>query len=178
MSNMFVLEAVNLFCGDADPTKSKFLTLTSMQLPAMEEATADHMPGGGVAGFTVGMGVLTALESGFNLAGYDPDMMSLFGLGSGERQVFTAYGVLKDKKTSNEIEAKTILHAILQNAAPDEFTRGELSGYEYSLREIVHYESYLDGKEKHYYDAFTNQWRVDGVSKFQKRNRILRIPGG
>jgi len=177
MANMYVLEAVNLYAGDADPSNSKFLTLTSLQLPTMEEVTADHMPGGGVGGINIGMGVLTALESGFNLNGYDPDMMTLFGLGGGERQVFTAYGVLKNKRTSEEIEAKTIMHAILSTVTPDEFTRGELQGYEYALREIVHYESYFDGREKHYFDFFTNVWRVDGVSKFAKRNRILLIPG-
>ena len=178
MSNFYVLEAVNLFCGDDDPTKSKYLTLTSLQLPTMEEVMADHMPGGGVAGLSIGMGVLTALEAGFNLNGTDPHMLSLFGLGTDGRQTFTAYGVLRDKKTSEEIEVKSVMHALLGTVTPAEFTRGELQGYEYALREITHYESHFDGVEKHYMDYFTNQWRVDGVSKFKKRNAILRIPGG
>jgi hypothetical protein len=32
MSTIYVMEAANLFCGDDDPTASKHLTLTELQL--------------------------------------------------------------------------------------------------------------------------------------------------
>ena len=35
MSTILLLEAVNLFMGDADPEKSKHLSLTSMTLPTL-----------------------------------------------------------------------------------------------------------------------------------------------
>lgn len=177
MSNLYVMEAVNLFCGDHDPSKSKYLSLTSLTLPTLEEATADHMPGGSMLGLQLGMGAINALEAGMSLAGHDPDMLSLFGLGSRKREVFTAYGVVKNKRTSEEIEAKAVMHARLGRIAPDDFERGSLQGHEYGLIEIVHYESYFDQKEKHYVDFFTQAWRVDGVSQNARQNRILRIPG-
>lgn len=177
MSNFYVMEAVNLFCGDHDPTNSKHLTLASLTLPTLEEATADHQPGGSVAALQIGMGVINALEVSFKLNGYDPDMMSMFGLGKRQRHVYTAYGLVRDKRTSAAIEAKAIFHARLGRLEPDEFSRGELMGHKHGLIEIMHYESYFAGKEKHYFDFFTQAWRVDGVSQNADERRILRIPG-
>ena len=37
MSTIYIMEAANLFCGDHDPTASKHLTLTELQLPALQE---------------------------------------------------------------------------------------------------------------------------------------------
>ena len=177
MSNFYVMEAVNLFCGDHNPNNSKHLTLQTLQLPTLEEMTAEHTPGGSIAGLEIGMGTLSPLAAGFKLAGYDPDLLSMFGIGKKQREVYTAYGVLRDKRTSRAIEAKSIFHARLNRIEPDEFSRGELMGHDHGLIEIMHYESYFDGKEKHYFDFFNQVWRVDGVSQNADERRILRIPG-
>ena len=39
MSNIYIMEAANLFCGDENPTASKHLTLTELQLPNLQEIT-------------------------------------------------------------------------------------------------------------------------------------------
>ncbi len=177
MSDLITVEAMNLFCGDHDPNNSKHLTLASVKLPTFEEMTAAHTPGGSIAGVNLGMGTLNALEMTFKLNGYDPSMLTLFGLGKKTREVYTGYAVLRSKRTSRAIELKTIIHARLNRIEPDEFTRGELMGHDHGLTEIMHYESYYDGVEKHYFDFFNQTWRVDGVSQNADERRILRIPG-
>lgn len=177
MASFYVMEAVNLFCGDHDPNDSKHLTIESLRSPTLEEMTADHTPGGSMMAITIGMSAISALEAGFKLAGYDPNMLSLFGLGGRKREVYTAYGVLRDKRTGGAIEVKSIYHARLATIEPDEFEKGELSGYDYSLKEILHYETYFDTREKYYCDFFNQTWRVDGVSQNAEERRILRIPG-
>lgn len=174
MANFYMLEAVNLFCGD--DAEGKFLTLDELKVPDLTEAEQDHAPGGG----PVAVGVAThieKLESTFKLAGYDPDMLKHFGLGKKARQRYTAVGVVRDKRTGRAIEAKSILEARLGKIAPDAFKKGDLHGHEYALIEIMHYELYFDGGEQFYWDFFTNTLRVQGADEQADENRILRIGG-
>ena len=176
MSNLYVMEGVNLFCGDGDPAQaSKALQIRTLQLPSLEEATTTHRPGGAVAAVELSMASLNPLAVSFNLAGVDPQLLSMFGLGQRTLQVFTAYGIIRDKRTSRAIEAKAIFQARLARIEQEEFQRGELMGADYGLVEVMHYESYFDGQEKHYFDFFTSAWRVDGVSQNADERRILRL---
>lgn len=174
MATFYLMEAVNLFVGDADPTKGKHLTLAELKLPDLTEIYVDHHPGGGrvAAEFEVGV---NKLEPTFKLNGWDPDLLGEFGLGSKIRNMFTAYGVIRDKKAGRAIEAKAIIEARLGSIAPDAFTRGELQGHEYAMNEVMHYELYFDGAIKFKWDFFTNEWIVNGNDENADVNRILRI---
>lgn len=176
MSTVYLMTAANLFVGDHDPSKSKHLTLTELKLPDLQETFADHNPGGGLVGTEFAVGV-EKLEATFNLAGFDPDLLSEFGLSTRYRNSFTAYGVITDQRSGREIEAKAIIEARLGRIAPDAFQRGEMQGHEYAMNSIVHYELWFDNREKLAWDFFTNLWRVDGVDQNATINRILRIPG-
>lgn len=175
-STFYMLEAVNLFCGTADPTLSKHLSLAELKLPDMQAIYVDHHAGGSLfqTEFEVGM---QKLEPTFKLNGYDPDLLSLFGLGTKHRETFTAYGVIRDQRTGKPIEAKSVLEARLGRAAPDAFQRGEMHGHEYAMNSVVHYELWINGSEKFFFDWFTQTWRVDGKDQNADENRILRIGG-
>lgn len=173
----YVMEAVNLFCGEHDPSKSKHLTLAELKLPDLAAIYADHHPGGGLVGIEVEVGV-SKLEPTFKLNGIDPDLLSEFGLGSARhRNIFTAYGGVRDQRTGQAIECKAIIQARLGRIAPDAFQRGELQGHEYAMNSVVHYELWFGGKPKIEWDFFTSLWRVDGVDQNADMNQILRIPG-
>lgn len=176
MSTIYLMTDANLFVGDHNPDKSKHLTLTELKLPDLQENFADHSPGGGRVATEFAVGV-AKLEPTFNLAGFDPDLLSEFGLSTRYRNMFTAYGVITDQRTGKEIEAKAIIEARLGRVAPDAFTKGEVQGHEYAMNSVVHYELWFDGREKIAWDFFTNLWRVDGVDQNAVANRILRIPG-
>lgn len=175
MSTIYVMEAANLFVGLADPTKSKHLTLMELKLPALQEIFVDHHGGGARVAIEVGVGI-QKLEPTFNLAGFDPDLLAEFGLGSKVRNVFTAYGVIRDKRSGRAIEAKAIFEGRLGKADQSAFQRGEMTSVEYAINETLHYELHFDGGEKIYWDYFTNVWRVNGVDENSAENLILRIP--
>lgn len=175
-ATIYVMTAVNLFCGDHDLSNSKHLTLSELKLPDLQGIYADHHAGGAIAAIEVELGV-QKLESTFKLNGIDPSLMTQFGLGSKSKNVFTAYGVVVDKRTGRNIESKAIIEARLGRVAPDAFTRGELMGHEYALNEITHYELWFDGSEKIAWDFFENLWRVDGVDQNADANSIMRIAG-
>ena len=175
MSNFFLMEAANLFCGDHDPTASKHLTLTELKLPELQGIYAEHHAGGSFLQTEFEVGA-QKLEPTFKLGGLDPDLLTQFGLGSRVRHTFSAYGVVRDKRTGRAIESKAIIEGRLGKVAPDAYQRGELMGHEYAINEVVHYELWFDEKEILFWDFFTNAWRAGGNDENADLNRILRIP--
>lgn len=173
-ANFYVQEAANLFCGDHDPSASKHLTLAEMALPALQEIYQDHHPGGSMVQIEVALGVEKLLPT-FKLAGDDPDMLSLFGLGRKKTNVFTSYGLIRDKRTGNAIESKAIMEGRLGRIEAEAFQRGEFKSHDYAINGVVHYELWWAGKERLYWDFFTTEFRIDGVLQNADEMRILRI---
>lgn len=171
-----VLEAVNLFCGDHDPTASKHLTIMELQLPTLQEMYQDHHPGGSRVAVEVGLGI-EKLTATFKLTGMDPVMYSQFGVNSQQKNVFTAYGLLRDKRTGAAEQAKAILRGRLGSIEQDAFQRGELIGHTYAINEVMHYELFIGGAEKVYWDFFTQVLRQDGLDQSAEERRILNIGG-
>lgn len=169
-----VLEAVNLFCGDHDPTASKHLTITEMQLPTLQEMYQDHHPGGSRVAIEVGLGI-EKLAATFKLAGFDPELYTQFGVGDRAKNTFTAYGVLRDKRTGAVSQAKAIMRGRLGQIEPDAFQRSELAGHNYGINEILHYELYVGNAEKLYWDFWTQELRQGGVDQNADERRILGI---
>lgn len=174
MGTIYVMEAANLFAGDHDQVNSKHLTIEELKLPDLQEVLVDHQPGGGKVGveFAVGM---EKLEPTFKLKGWDIALMRQFGLGSPLRRTFTAYGVVRDKRSGRGIEAKAIMEGRLSRIAPDAFQRGEAMAHEYAINEVLHYEIHFDGQEELYWDFFTNTVRLGGQDRDPEFNDILRI---
>lgn len=172
----YLMEAVNLFCGTHDPTQSKHLTLAEFKLPDLQMIYADHHPGGSLAQIELEVG-MQKLEPTFKLNGFDPDLLSQFGLGTRFRSIFTGYGVVRDQRSGEALEAKAVIEARLGRIAPDTFQRGELQGHEYAMNSCVRYELWFNGAEKIAWDFFASTWRVDGQDQNSTENRILRIGG-
>ena len=168
------MEAVNLFCGDHDPTASKHLTLSEIALPTLQGIYADHAPGGGRVGVEFEVGV-EKMEPTFKLNGIDPGLMTQFGLGSKLKRIFTAYGVVIDKRSGRHIEAKAIMEGRLGKVAPSSFQRGELMSHDYAINEMTHYEFWFDDTAKIVWDFFNNVWEIDGNDENAELNQILRI---
>ncbi|WP_262027562.1 phage major tail tube protein [Microvirga sp. Mcv34] len=175
MSNLYVMEAANLFCGDHDPSKSLHLQLQDLRLPTLEEIYADHAPGGGIVDVEVAVGV-SRLEAGFKLAGWNEDTISGFGIATQQRNIFTAYGAIRNKRTGALLEGRAVFQARIGRIEPDAFRRGELMGHDHSLREIYHYELHMGGKELFRWDFFENSRYQNGVNLNADINSILRIP--
>jgi len=135
MSTIYIMEAANLFCGDHDPTASMHLTLADLKLTPLQEMYQDHHAGGSRVHIEVALGI-QKLEPTFKLNGWDPDLLTQFGLGSARSKVFTAYGVVRDKRTGAALEAKAILEGRLGKIEPDAFQRGELQGHDTNARNV------------------------------------------
>ena len=173
-ANFLVMEAANLFCGDHDPTASKHLTLEELQLPALQEIFQDHHPGGSLFQIEVSLGI-QKLEPTFKLSGWDPDLLVQFGLGAKVTRVFTAYGVIRNKRTGEALQAMAVMHGRLGKVEAGAFSRGELQSHDYAINGVMHYELHFGGKEKLYFDFFESEWRVDGNDANADERRLLNI---
>jgi uncharacterized protein len=177
MGTIYVMEAANLFMGDADPTSSNHLELMELKLPEPTLINQDHMGGGSVMKMGFSMNALEKLEPTFKLAGFNPERLKQFGLNTPYRQIFSVYGVIRDKRSGRAIEAKAIIEAKLAKMTPDAFQRGEMMNHDYALQEVASYSLTVGGSEIFYVDFFTNVYRTDGVDRFADVNSILRVPG-
>lgn len=174
MPALYIMEGSNLFVGDHDPTLSKHLTLSEIAIPTLEEMFQDHHPGGSRVQIEVEVGI-QKLQSTFKLAGWDPDVLGQFGLGSDARMMFTAYGSIRNKQTGVIVQAMALMEGRLGKIEPNAHSRGELQGHDYAINEILHYELFFDGSEKVYWDFFTTEWRVDGQDRNADERAALNI---
>ena len=147
MSNtVYVMESANLICGDTsttDTTKtspgiSTHLVLQELKLPTWEEAYVDHTPGGAPVGIEVPTH-FNKLEATFNLAGWDPAVMKFIGQEQPFNHRFTAYGLIRNRRTSEALQAVAVMEGRLGRVNPTAFSKGNLMHHEYSIKSIVHY---------------------------------------
>jgi hypothetical protein len=112
----------------------------------------------------------------FNLAGWTPHVMTMIGQSNRQRQIFTAYGLVRDRRSGEAMEAKSVFEGRLGRVNPTSFRKGDLQSHEYSIRGITHYELYLGDDEIYFWDFFISARRVGGEDLNQDMNAILRIP--
>ena len=171
----YIMESANLFAGDHDPAASNHLVLQEVKLPELAENFVDHAAGG--APFAIEVDThIARLEVTFNLAGWTPHVMTLIGQSSRARQVFTAYGLVRDRRSGEAMEAKSVFEGRLGRVNPTSFRKGDLQAHEYSIRGITHYELYLGDDEIYFWDFFISTRRIGGEDLNQDMNAILRIP--
>lgn len=177
MTPLYIMEAANLFCGDADPSKSKHLTLSELALPPLEEIYQTHHAGGALVEIEVPLGV-KKIDPSFKLAGWDPDVLSQFGLGSTATNAYTAYGVITDRATGTKVQAKAVMQGRLGKIAPHAFQRGQLQGHDYEIKGVTHYELWFNNQEIFFWNFFSSEWRVNGVSQNATELALLNIVNG
>jgi len=173
--DVLIMEAANLFCGSHDPTKSNHLTISMLKLPAIEENYVSHAAGGAPIEIEIDTHI-NHLEAPFTLLGWTPYVMTLIGESRVDRQIFTAYGQIRQRRSGKAIQALAIMHGRLGRVNPTEFSRGQNQSHEYAIRGIVHYRLYIDNQEIYYWDFFTSARRVGGVDLNAELNRNLGIP--
>lgn len=174
MSELYVVESANLFCGSHDPINSKHLTIQELKLPPLQAIYQDHHAGGARVQIEVEVGI-QKLEPTFKLVGFDPNLLTQFGLGTKMKNIYTAYGEVLNRRTGQSIELRAVLEGRLGKVDGAAFQRGELMSHDYAINEVTHYEVHFGGEEKVYWDFWSNAWRIDGVDQNATTNSILRI---
>lgn len=173
-SDLLILQNVNLYAGNTDPTASNHLVIQELKVPNLEENYVDHVAGGAPIGVEVDTHVMR-LEATFKMAGWNQNIFKVFGKNALQENIWSAYGLLRDKRTGAAKQATAIFQGRLGRIAPDNFRRTDLHGHEYSIRGIMHYQLTIQGEEWFYWDFYTNERRVFGVDMNTDINSILHI---
>lgn len=176
-ATIFHMDSANLFVGDDDPTNSQFLVIKDVKLPTLEESTKEHSGGGAAAAITLGMRQLNALELGFNLEGFNPDVMNKFmPIGSASTK-YTVRGNVRDVRTHKDIETKAIIGGRMVKVDIGEFKKDDGISTGYEIKEVLSYQLFFDGAEKFYFDYFAGMAgvRVDGQQLFLDAARNLGL---
>ena len=184
MANVYVMEGANLICGSGGagtaPGFSTHLVLSELKLPGFEENYVDHTPGGAPVGIEVPSHI-NKLEATFNLAGWDPMIMSFMGQNDPFYHTFTAYGLIRDRRTSEALQAMAVMQGRLGRVNPAAFSRGTLMHHEYSIKSIVHYSLVMEldkgsGMFPIYeWDFFTSDFIVGNVDINDDMTRVLAL---
>ena len=184
---VYTLELANLICGDIVgeagpmPGASTHLVLQEIKLPMLEENYVDHTPGGAMVGIEVPSHI-NKLEATFNLAGWDPQVMGFMGRNDPFYQRFTAYGLIRDRRSSKALQAVAIMEGRLGRVNPTAFSKGNLMAHEFSIKSIVHYELWMQLEagndapiEIYFWDFFTSRFRSGQDEVSDDLHRLLGI---
>lgn len=167
-----VLQGFNLYADDVD----KWLGLSKLKMPALEDETVDFRPGGGSMEFEVALG-LKKLAMPFSMKTVDTQLLGLFGLGASIRKRFSAYGYVVDEHTGAQMQVVVTVRGRLMKAEQADLQPKELAEYDYAVGAITYYHRQHDGVTIHRLNAETNEQVVNGVDQNTTRNRLLAIGG-
>jgi phage tail tube protein FII len=187
LGTIYVMESANLIVGDRGNNGSAagistHLVLQELTLPMLEENNVDHAPGGAPVAIEIPTHI-NKLEATFNLAGWDPMIMGKIGREGYEHHVFTAYGLIRDRRTSTALQAIAVMQGRLGRVNPTAFSKGNLMAHEYSIKTIVHYELWMqmsaedkDPTEIYWWDFFTSRLRSGREELTDRMVNVLAIP--
>lgn len=188
-ANVYTMEAVNLVCGDtgteASAGRHTHLQIAELKLPGIEENYVDYTPGGAITAIEIPTH-FQKLEATFNLNGWQPEIMGLLGQNNPELTRFTAYGLVRDRRSGGACQSVAVLWGRLGRVNPSAFRRGDLMVHEYSIRGIIHYDLRMSLKPKqepsqiYYWNFFESRFEVylDGkaVDLLKDMRTVLNLP--
>jgi len=182
---IYVMESANLICGDwrgsRAPGFNTHLILQELKLPTLEENFVDHAPGGAMIAIEIPTHI-NKMEATFNLAGWDPDVMTFIGTNDPFFHRFTAYGLIRDRRSAEALKATAIMEGRLGRVNPTAFSKGNLQSHEFSIKSITHYELWLqmhrdeEPTEIYWWDFYTSRVRVGNRELTDDMVELLAIP--
>ena len=168
MQPLYMLTAVDVRRA-TEAGSSRATIVSKLSIPAIKFATASHTPGGSVMAVDFALPRIEAVEPAFEVKGFDAD---IFGdLGEVGRWAFA--GAVRDKKTGKAMPARAIIEGAIVEWTPDDADPSDFVGCNHALKEVTHYEFWLDGAELWYVDFFERVLRRGGKDLFADERRAL-----
>jgi uncharacterized protein len=149
------------------------LDIEEVEIPIPTEVTDEVRSGGMDLGVAVSLAALEPLEVSFKMLGQAPEIQSLTALGPGKRNTFTFRGA-----TVNEIDGKTTEHVIIvegkiSEGSREAWGRGNRTGTDYAIKNVVYYRYEVDRKIVHEIQAWPPKRVVDSVDQLADINAAL-----
>lgn len=168
MQPLYLLTAVDVRRA-TQAGSSRATIISKMAIPAIKFVTSEHNPGGGVMAVDFAQPRIEKVEPAFEVKGFDTD---IFG-GMGEVERWTFAGSVRDKKTGKAQPARAVIEGAITEWTPDEASPTEFVGCNHAIKEVTHYEFWLNGVELWYVDFWERILRRGGVDLFAEDRRAL-----
>lgn len=168
MQPLYLLTAVDVRRA-TQAGNSRATTISKLTLPPIKFVTTSHNPGGGVMAVDFAQPRIEAVEPAFEVKGFDTDVF--WGFGEVDRWVFA--GAVRDKKTNKGLPARAIVEGAVTEWSPDEASPEEFVGCNHAIKEVTHYEFWLNGVELWYVDFWERVCRRNGVDLFAPERQAL-----
>lgn len=177
MATLYEMDAAALFCDDLDPNEANFLNLEEVKIPALQEKTQEHTGGGSSMTMRMGMGIFEPVELTFKLRGFNPEVMNKIMTPGRRRRKFTVTGNVRDIEGDRQFPVKVVVEGRMTKVDMGSFQRDSGISTDYQIDEVVHYELWLDGKEKYYINQFVGPIgvRIDGSPVLDEMARNLGL---
>lgn len=168
MQPLYLLTAVDVRRATQAGT-SRATTISKLTIPAIKIVTSEHNPGGGVMAVNFAQPRIEAVEPAFEVKGFDTDVFG--GFGEVDRWVFA--GSVRDKKTGKAQPARAVIEGAVTEWEPDEASPTDFVGCNHAIKEVTHYEFWLNGEELWYVDFWERVLRRKGVDLFAADRQAL-----
>lgn len=168
MQPLYLLTAVDVRRATQSGT-SRATIISKLTIPAIKFVVTEHNPGGGVMAVDFTQPRIEKVEPAFESKGFDADVFG--GLGEVDRWNFA--GAVRDKKTGKAQPARAIIEGAITEWTPDEASPTEFVGCNHAIKEVTHYEFWLNGEELWYVDFWERVLRRKGVDLFAEERQAL-----
>jgi len=177
MSNIYHMDMASIMVGDTNPNDINSIKIEEIKLPVLQEVTVEHKGGGSIMGIEIGMNLLQKLELSFKMKGLSPEVFRELGIGRRRRTSYTIRGNVVDLREDRRFPAKCVVQGRMIKLDQGSFDRDKGISEDYQIAEIVHYELFLDGQEKFYFNYFQGPAgaRIDGQIIFADEARNLGL---
>lgn len=160
----FIVKDINLNVAGS----SRIGQARQMTIPQIRMVTEDSRNAGMIKPRAVHMGY-EKLTAGFTEVGFDPAMISAFGVTGGDDII--GYGYMESEDGTTHA-ARIEMNATITEVNPGDWVPGQQGSTEYTI-EVHNMTVYVDDIEVLYFDDF--DVRVNGEERHRGRRAALRI---
>jgi phage tail tube protein FII len=171
-----------MYCGSDpnSPAASLHLQLAEVKLPGLDEQYTDHHSTGAPIAIELDT-FIQRMECSFLCAGWQPQVAELINSWAVSQNVFTIYGLIRDKfggagTPGGDIQVAATIVGRLGQADPQNWRRGDIHHWQYSIRSIVSYQLMMGTEPIYDWDFKTNRFFVNGTDMNAALNSNLVVP--
>jgi phage tail tube protein FII len=169
-SSLYLLTGVDVRRA-TQPGTSRAIIISSLTMPSLVFATAEHNPGGGVMAANFALPRIEAPEPAFNAKGIDTEIFT--GMGQSDRWTFAGSYRKAGPGGSGVVPARAIIEGAITSWEPDESDPADFQGCTHSFAEVTHYELTIDGQELFYVDMWERVMRLGGKDLMAPHRQAL-----
>jgi len=164
-----ILRGFTMFVDNVDHG----LSIEELELPNLSEIMDTVRSGGMDLSVDVPVGGLEPFECSVKMVGQGVTMQKLMAHAPGMRKTFTFRGAAVDEISGDTKEHVVIIEGKISEGARDAWNKGERSGTDYTIKNIMYYRYEVSTQVVHEVQAWPPKRIIDGTDHLASINQAL-----